>query len=135
MRRSSSPAATVALLLLALLLPLPADAKTKKKSKAKKPRPVPTATARPYYGPPAPTPEPYLRAAGACMEFTPGQHLVLAEVGATGHVFRIDAETRIEADLRKGARLRVLYVDGPGGPVARKILPGPAATTPSPRTQ
>jgi hypothetical protein len=131
MRRPLAPLATAALLLLALLLPDPAEAKTKKK----KPRsPARTPTARPYYGPPAPTPEPYLRAAGACMEFTPGQYLVLAEVGSTGHVFRIDADTRIEADVRKGARVRVLYVDGPDGPVARKVLPGPAPATPTPRT-
>lgn len=135
MRRYLFPLAAAAFLLLALLLSPSADAKTKKKATKKKaPRPVPTATARPYYGPPAPTPENYLRAAGACMEFTPGQYLVLAEVGATGHVFRIDADTRIEADVRKGARVRVLYVDGPEGPVARKILPGPASATPPPRT-
>ena len=68
------------------------------------------------------------------MEFTPGRYLVLAEVGATGRVFRLDADTRVEADVRKGSRVRVLYVDGPEGPVARKILPGPAAATPTPRT-
>jgi len=133
MRRFPLPPAAAALLLVALLQPLPVDAKTRKTAK-KTPRPAPTATARPYYGPPAPTPESYLRAAGACMEFTPGQYLVLAEVGATGHVFRIDADTRIEADVRKGARLRILYVEGPEGPVARKILPGPAPASPPPRT-
>jgi hypothetical protein len=134
MRRPFLSFATAALLLFALFLSLPIDAKTKKTTKKKGSRPVPTATARPYYGPQAPTPEPYLRAAGACMEFTPGQYLVLAEVGATGRVFRIDADTRIDADVRKGARVRVLYVEGPEGPVARKILPGPMAATPPPRT-
>ena len=130
MARPPLPVATAALLVLALLLPEPADGKTtKKKSRP----PARTPTARPYYGPPAPTPEPFLRAAGACMEFTPGQHIVVAEVGATGHVFRIDADTKIEADVRKGARVRILYVDGPGGPVARRILPGPAAATPPSR--
>ena len=131
MRRPFFPLASAALL-LALLLPDPAEGKTTKRKKSRSPARTPTA--RPYYGPLAPTPEPYLRAAGACMEFTPGQYLVLAEVGATGHVFRIDAGTRIEADVRKGARLRVLYVDGPEGPVARKILPGPVSAPPSPGT-
>lgn len=132
MRRPRLPLAAAALFFLALFLSLPVDARTKKKKKAR--RPVRTPVVRPYYGPPAPTPEPYLRAAGACMQFTPGQYLVLAEVGATGRVFRIDADTRIEADVRKGARVRVLYVDGPQGPVARKILPGPASAAPTPRT-
>lgn len=132
MRRPLVPAATAALLALALLLPAPAEGKTKKKKKSGAPARTPTA--RPYYGPPAPTPEALLRAAGACMEFTPGQHLVVAEVGATGRVFRIDADTRIEADVRKGARVRVLYVEGAGGPVARKVLPGPVAAPPPART-
>lgn len=68
------------------------------------------------------------------MEFTPGRHLILAEVGATGRVFRIDEATRIETEVRKGARLRVLYVDTAEGPVARRVLPGPVAssTTPGP---
>ena len=132
MRRPPLHLAAAALLLLALLLPDPAEGKATKKKRSRSPARTPTA--RPYYGPPAPTPEPYLRAAGACMEFTPGQYLVLAEVGATGRVFRLDADTRVEADVRKGSRVRVLYVDGPEGPVARKILPGPAAATPPPRT-
>lgn len=132
MRRFPFPLLTGALLLLSLLLPSPADAKKGRGKKVR--RPAKTPTERPYYGPPAPTPEPYLRAAGACMEFTPGRHLVLAEVGATGHVFRIDADTRIEADVRKGVRVRVLYIDGPEGPLARRILPGPVTATPPPRT-
>jgi hypothetical protein len=129
-RRPASPAA-FALLAAALLLAARVDGRTTKKKAARAPARTPTP--RPYYGPPAPTPEALLRAAGACMEFTPGQHLVVAEVGATGRVFRIDAGTRIETDLRKGARVRVLYVEGAGGPVARRILPGPAAATPTPR--
>ena len=124
-------AAAAALVGLALLLPPPADAATTKK---KRRRPAPTPTARPYYGPPAPTPEPYLRAAGACMEFVPGEYLVVAEVGAKGRVFRIDVETRVEADVRKGARVRVLYVESDGGPVARKVLPGPSPPPPTPRS-
>src|SRR5512146_2731259 len=104
MRRPLLPLALSALLVAALLVPGPADAKTRRRRKSR--RAVRTPAARPYYGPPAPTPLPWLRAAGACMEFTPGQHLVVAEVGATGRVFRIDGETRIEADVRKGARVR-----------------------------
>lgn len=132
MRRPVLPLLASALVALALLLPGPADAKTRRKRRAPRKAARPPAV-RPYYGPPAPTPPPWLRAAGACMEFTPGQHLVVAEVGATGRVFRIDGETRIEADVRKGARVRVLYVDGPGGPVARKVLPGPVASTAAPK--
>jgi len=67
------------------------------------------------------------------MEYLAGRYLVVAEVGATGRVFRIDGETRVEADVRKGARVRVLYVDGPTGPLARRVLPGPVAVPP-PRT-
>lgn len=130
MRRSLTPVVTAALLALPLLLPAPAAGKTTKK---KTRPPAATPTPRPYQGPPAPTPEALLRAAGACMEFTPGQHIVVAEVGATGRVFRVNADTRVEADVRKGARVRVLYVDGPEGPVARKVLPGPAgAASPPP---
>lgn len=115
--------------LLAVLLAPPAPAATKKKAK-RRAAPRPTPTARPYYGPPAPTPAPYLRAAGACMEYTPGRYVVVAEVGAKGRVFRIDGDTRIEVDVRKGARLRILYLDGPEGPVARRVLQGPVAETP-----
>jgi hypothetical protein len=118
-------------LLLAALLALPAPAATKKRKKGRKSAaPKPTPAARPYYGPPAPTPVPYLRAAGACMEYTPGRYVVVAEVGAQGRVFRLDEETRIEVDVRKGARLRILYLDGPEGPVARRILAGPVAEAP-----
>lgn len=128
MRRFSILTALPALLLAALLA-FPAPAATKKKAK-KRAAPRPTPTARPYYGPPAPTPAPYLRAAGACMEYTPGRYVVVAEVGAKGRVFRIDGDTRIEVDVRKGARLRILYLDGPEGPVARRILQGPVAEEP-----
>lgn len=128
MRRQPSTPAVLALLVAALLA-FPAAAATKKKrKKAAAPRPTPTA--RPYYGPPAPTPVPWLRAAGACMEYTPGRYVVVAEVGAQGRVFRLDEETRIEVDVRKGARLRILYLDGPEGPVARRILAGPVAEAP-----
>ncbi len=86
----------------------------------------------PLQGPPAPTPVPELRAAGACLEYEPGHFLLLAEVGAKGTMFRIDRSTEIETEVRKGIRLRVLYVEGPEGPVARRILPGPIAATPVP---
>ena len=90
----------------------------------KKPRPSPTAT---------PTPTPLFRAAGSCIAWVPGKHLVLAEVGTTGRVFRIDASTEISADVRIGSRVRVLYVTGPEGPLARKILPGPIVSPPAPK--
>ncbi|MCL4808496.1 MAG: hypothetical protein KJ062_12025 [Thermoanaerobaculia bacterium] len=128
MRRPFFSLAPVALLGLVLLLPAPAAegakaTKSTKKSRSARPTPTPAPT-------PAPTPTPtrYLRAAGSCMEFTPGQHLVVAEVGSTGRVFRVDGETRIETDVKRGVRLRVLYVDTPEGPVARRILPGPVAS-------
>ena len=133
MRRPFVPFLVAALLALALVVPGPADAATKRRKKAVR-RPVPTPTERPYYGPPAPTPAPWRRAAGACMEYTPGQYLVVAEVGATGRVFRVDGETKIETEVRKGLRVRILYVDRPEGPVARRILPGPIAAPPPPRT-
>lgn len=122
--RSPRPfVALAALLGLALLLPAPAGASTRtsKKGQAAAPTPAPL---------PTPTAGRQLRAAGSCMEFTPGRHLILAEVGATGRVFRIDEGTRIETEVKKGVRLRVLYVDTPEGPVARRILPGPV---PSPK--
>ena len=89
----------------------------------KKPRPTPTAT---------PTPVPLLRAAGSCLSYVPGKSLVLAEVGRTGKAFRIDSTTRIETRIRAGGRLRILYAEGPDGPVARSILPGPIVATPTP---
>lgn len=103
---------------LALAAPPEADAAKKK------PGPKPTAT-------PAPTPVPLLRAAGSCLSFVAGKHLVLAEVGTTGRVFRVDSATRIETNVRAGARLRILYVEGPDGPVARRVLPGPVVEKPA----
>jgi hypothetical protein len=105
--------------LAALLGSVPGQASAKKK-----PRPTPTAT---------PAPEPLFRAAGSCLAWVPGKHLILAEVGASGRVFRIDASTEIAAKVRVGSRLRVLYVTTPDGPVARKILPGPILATPARR--
>ena len=109
--------------LLALLLVLSglqgAEAEAGKKAKAKpKPTATPTAT---------PTPPPYLRAAGACVRYEPGQVLIVAEVGETGRAFRIDGETSIEVKPVLGARVRVFYVEGPAGPIARRVVPGPVA--------
>ena len=89
----------------------------------KKPRPTPTAT---------PTPVPLLRAAGSCIAYEPGVHILLAEVGTTGRVFRVDASTEVATRPRVGSRVRILYVEGPEGPVARKILPGPVVATLTP---
>jgi len=89
----------------------------------KKPRPTPTAT---------PAPVPFLRAAGSCIAYEPGNHILLAEVGTTGRVFRIDASTEVTTRPRVGSRVRILYAEGPEGPVARKILPGPVVATPTP---
>ena len=85
--------------LLALLLVLSglqgAEAEAGKKAKGKpKPTATPTAT---------PTPPPYLRAAGACVRYEPGQVLIVAEVGETGRAFRIDGETSIEVKPVLGA--------------------------------
>ncbi len=107
--------------LAALLGAAPGQAAPKKK-----PRPTPTAT---------PTPQALLRAAGSCLAWVPGQHLVLAEVGTSGRVFRVDASTEIATEVRVGSRVRILYVGGPEGPVARKILPGPVAASPAPKPE
>jgi len=111
--------ALLAALLLVLAAFQGAEAAAGKKTKAKsKPTATPTAT---------PTPPAYLRAAGACLRYEPGQVLIVAEVGETGRAFRIDGETSIEVKPVLGARVRVFYVEGPDGPVARRIVPGPAA--------
>ena len=93
--------------------PAQAATKAKKKSKA-----TPT---------PTPTPPPYLRAAGTCAGFEPGHFLILAEVGETGRAFRIDEATSLETRPVRGTRVRVYYVEGPDGPIARRVMPGPAA--------
>jgi hypothetical protein len=91
--------------------------------KRKKPTATPTAT---------PTPLPLRKAAGSVVGWVPGKHVVVAEVGSAGRVFQIDGETQIEASLRTGTRVRILWFDGPAGPVARQILPGPTLATPTP---
>jgi hypothetical protein len=107
------------LALAALLIAAPASGATKKRRPT--PTPAPTAT---------PTPVPLLRAAGACLRYEPGAYVVLSEVGQPGRAFRIDATTEITAAPRRGARLRILYEDGPDGPIARKIMPGPTEGRP-----
>jgi hypothetical protein len=109
-------------LALAALLSAPEAAAAKKKKK-----PVPTPTPAPTAVPtPTPTPAPELRkAAGSCLRYEAGAYILLSEVGQPGRAFKIDSETDITARPRHGARLRILYVDSPEGPVARKIMPGP----------
>ncbi len=108
-----------ALLLFALLAAQPDANAAAKKRKRQKARPTPTAIL---------TPEPprFLRAAGACVRFEPGQYLFLAEMGERGRAFRIDGETSLEVTPTRGSRIRVFYVEGPDGPVARRVMPGPA---------
>ncbi len=90
----------------------------------KKRTPTPTPAPAP---PQAPTPGPELRkAAGSCLRYEAGAYIMLSEVGQPGRAFRIDSGTDIAVRPRRGGRLRVLYVDTPEGPVARKIMPGPA---------
>lgn len=119
---ASAYARATGLALAALLAVVPASGAAKKK----RPTPTPTPTA-------TPTPVPFLRAAGACLRYEPGAYVVLSEVGQPGRAFRIDASTEITAAPRRGVRLRILYEDGPDGPVARKILPGPEEGRDSPR--
>ena len=105
-----------------------AEAATKKK---KRKRPTPTATAVPTAtASPTPTPQELRKAAGACLRYEAGAFIMLSEVGQPGRAFRIDSGTDITARPRRGARLRILYVETPEGPVARKIMPGPEETRP-----
>jgi hypothetical protein len=107
---------TVCLALAGFLLAVPASGATKKK------HPTPTATPAPTT---TPTPVPFLRAAGSCLRYEPGAYVVLSEVGQPGRAFHIDSKTEITAAAKRGVRLRILYEDGPDGPIARKIMPGP----------
>ena len=116
--------AIAGMLVLAAVLAGPGSAAAKKKKR--KPAPTPTPTAVPT---PTPTPAPELRkAAGSCLRYEPGAYVMLSEVGHPGRAFRIDSGTDITARPRRGARLRILYVDSPDGPVARRIMPGPDET-------
>lgn len=115
-------AAAVAVAVAALAVGPAAQAARRRKptptvSPTPTPTPVPTAV---------PTPEPELRkAAGSCLRYEAGAYVMLVEVGQPGRAFRIDSQTDIAARPRRGARLRILYVDTPDGPLARKIMPGP----------
>jgi hypothetical protein len=105
---------------IAAILAGPGSAATKKKRKA---TPTPTPTAVPT-STPAPAPE-LRKAAGSCLRYEAGAYIMLSEVGQPGRAFKIDSGTDITARPRRGARLRILYVDSPEGPIARKIMPGP----------
>jgi hypothetical protein len=109
-------------LLVGGLLTQPVDGAQRRKTKTKA---TPTAV-------PTPTPIPYLRAAGACAKYEPGQYLIVAEVGETGRAFHIDSETVLEVKPKLGTRVRIFYLDGPEGPVARRVMPGPTAVTAPP---
>jgi len=102
----------------------PGSAATKKKGKGTPtPAPTPTPTVVPTS---TPTPAPDLhKAAGSCLRYEPGAYIMLSEVGHPGRAFRIDSGTDITARPRRGARLRIIYVESPEGPIARKIMPGP----------
>ncbi len=117
---ASARFACLALAVLFLSAPV-SEAARKKKRRTPTPTPAPTAT---------PTPAPFLRAAGSCLRYEPGAFLVLSEVGQPGRAFDIDANTEITATPKRGARLRILYEDGPDGPIARKIMPGPEEEKP-----
>src|SRR5438445_13446 len=93
--------------------------------RAPPPTPTPAAT-------PTPTPIPLLRAAGFCLRYEKDHFLVLAELGQAGRVFHIDKNTVVAAKVSTGARLRVLYVETPEGPLARRIIAGPVEPTPTP---
>lgn len=116
---------TALALAIAAVLAGPGSAATKKR-KAKPtptPAPTPTATVAPTT---TPTPAPKLhKAAGSCLRYEAGAYIMLSEVGQPGRAFRIDSGTDITARPHRGARLRILYVDSPEGPIARKIMPGP----------
>jgi hypothetical protein len=43
-------------------------------------------------------------------------------------MFRIGSETVFHTTPRRGARIRLIYQETPDGPLAREVLPGPAAS-------
>ena len=128
MRRTPIPGLVAAVLAIAAVLAAPGSAATKKKAKA---TPTPAATPTPTVVPTStPTPAPKLhKAAGSCLRYEAGAYIMLSEVGQPGRAFRIDSGTDITARPHRGARLRILYVESPEGPIARKIMPGPADET------
>ena len=111
----------LSLLVATLLAAAPETAGTPAVNKKGKTKATPTPTAVP-----TPTAPPFLRAAGACVRFEPGHYLIVAEVGETGRAFKIDEQTSFETKAYHGARLRIFYVAGPDGPIARRVMPGPA---------
>jgi hypothetical protein len=97
----------------------------------RRPRRAPTATPTPAVTP-TPTAIPLFRAAGFCLRYEKDHFLVLAELGQAGRVFHIDKSTTVVAKVSTGTRLRILYVETPEGPLAKRILPGPADPMPTP---
>jgi hypothetical protein len=127
MRGSRLLLAACALLAGVALCAGPGAAATKKRKRALTPTATPTATAPSA----TPTPGPELKkAAGTCLRYEAGAYIMLSEVGRPGRAFLIDSGTDVVARPRRGARLRILYIDAPEGPVARKIMPGPAEEKP-----
>ncbi len=118
MLRSRTRRLIVALLIALVLLPLPLWAAKRRRA----PTPTPTPS---FYGPPSPVTAMLKRAAGSCMQFERDRFLTIAEVGETGRVFRIDPETILEVTPAVGIRLRLLYVEAPDGPIARRVMAGP----------
>jgi hypothetical protein len=108
--------------LLTLALAPPGAAQTRRR----KPRATPTPAATPTA-----TPIPVYRAAGYCLRYERDHFLVLAELGEAGKVFHIDRSTDVAVKIRTGARLRILYVETPEGPLAKRISSGPVDPTPT----
>lgn len=106
-----------------------ADASAARRPQRRRATPTRTPTPAPT---PTQTPIPVYRAAGFCLRYERDHFLVLAELGQAGRVFRIDKTTVIAAKVATGVRLRILFVDTPEGPLARRITPGPTDPTPTP---
>ncbi len=111
----------------------PTASKRKKRAtpKARKPTRKAAPAKRKATPIPTPTPPQFLRAAGACLDYHPGQFIVLAEPGGQGRAIQIDSATELSITPERGARVRVLYKEGPEGPIAKKILAGPEEKPPS----
>src|SRR5258706_2271817 len=118
--------AGLALGLVALFVAPGAPAQKRRRARrAPTPTPTPAAT-------PTPTPIPLLRAAGFCLRYEKDHFLVLAELGQAGRVFHIDKSTVVAAKVSTGARLRILYVETPEGPLAKRIIAGPVEPAATP---